>query len=265
MLALVQKPALRGRHEFLGPAAIVVVVGFDATRFVAFLQNHDQVANSTRGLRLHALTTPGRYRAATALLMLLSPATPMLFQGQEFAASSPFLYFADNAPETAEVVRKGRTAFLEQFQSIAAGGRGLLADPAARETFERCKLDLSERETHAEVYALHRDLIALRRNDPVFSACAALPIDGAVLAADAFVLRYFPDAGHDRLVIVNFGAELELTPTPEPLLAPPAGARWSLLWSSEDAAYGGDGTRPPECGAAWRVPARSALAFAAER
>jgi hypothetical protein len=60
---------------------------------VTFLQNHDQIANSARGLRGHALTSPGRWRAMTALL-LLGPNTPMLFQGQEFNASSPFMFFA---------------------------------------------------------------------------------------------------------------------------------------------------------------------------
>ncbi len=71
--------------------------------FIAYLQNHDQVANSARGERLHELTTPGRLRALTAL-QLLGPATPMLFQGQEFAASSPFLYFGDQEPAVAEEI-----------------------------------------------------------------------------------------------------------------------------------------------------------------
>src|SRR5439155_13894401 len=66
--------------------------------FVTFLENHDQVANSAFGRRMHQLTSPGRWRAMTAF-WLLAPGTPMLFQGQEFAASSPFLYFADHNPE----------------------------------------------------------------------------------------------------------------------------------------------------------------------
>src|SRR5207249_1718710 len=69
-------------------------------RFVNFIQNHDQVANSGRGLRCHLLTSPGRCKALTALL-LLAPATPLLFQGQEFASNSPFLFFADHPPELA--------------------------------------------------------------------------------------------------------------------------------------------------------------------
>jgi maltooligosyltrehalose trehalohydrolase len=236
----------------------------DPTRFVTFIQNHDQIANSARGRRIHELTSPGRLRAGTALL-LLAPQTPMLFQGQEFAASTPFLYFADNAPKNAEVVKQGRREFLEQFQSIKAGGNALLADPAARETFERCKLDLSERESHAESVALHRDLLALRRSDRVFSAQRPQRLDGAVLAAEAFVLRFFGDDGDDRLLIVNFGMSLDLAPLPEPLLAPPESAKWTLVWSTEDIAYGGEGTPPPECDATWRVPAHAALVLGAER
>src|SRR4051794_24881719 len=125
--------------------------GLPPFAFVAFLQNHDQIANSGRGLRGHALTSPARWRAMTALL-LLQPATPMLFQGQEFASSSPFLYFADfDAAELAKAVRNGRAEFLTQFVSLAdASRRGLLQDPGAVETFERCKLDWSERASHRE-------------------------------------------------------------------------------------------------------------------
>src|SRR5262249_40123934 len=75
--------------------------------FITFLQNHDQIANSGRGLRCHASTSVGRLKALTALL-LLGPGTPMLFQGQEFMASSPFLYFADHEPKLARLVAAGR-------------------------------------------------------------------------------------------------------------------------------------------------------------
>jgi signal transduction histidine kinase len=99
-------------------------LGIRPASFVNFIQNHDQVANSARGERAHVLTSPGRYRAMTALL-LLAPQTPMLFQGQEFAASAPFLYFADHEPELAELVRSGRRKFLAQFPSLAALGERL--------------------------------------------------------------------------------------------------------------------------------------------
>jgi maltooligosyltrehalose trehalohydrolase len=238
--------------------------GLTPDRFVSYLQNHDQVGNSARGQRLHELTTAGRYRAATALLLLM-PQTPMLFQGQEFASSSPFLYFADNPPEQAQAVAQGRREFLSQFPSIAAGGEGCLSDPAARQTFERCKLDSGERERHAPAVALHRDLLVLRRNDPVFSAQPVCPIDGAVLADEAFALRYFNGGGEDRLIIVNFGRQLGLSPAPEPLLAPPYEREWVLIWSSEDIAYGGEGTLPTEPASGWRIPGHAALVFAVRR
>ncbi len=125
-----------------------------------YIQNHDQIAHSLRGFRLHQLSSPSRYRAVTALL-LLSPGTPMLFQGQEFAASSPFLFFADHVPNLAKVVAKGRREFLEQFASIAGPGSGShLAKPESEDTFNRCKLNFAERESHAEYYALHARSVA---------------------------------------------------------------------------------------------------------
>ena len=141
--------------------------GLKPATFVTFLQNHDQIANSGTGLRCHQLTSPGRYRAMTAL-MLLGPGTPMLFQGQEFAASSPFFYFADHNAELAPLVRRGRAEFLSQFPSLACPAmQSRLPDPGDPRTFEQSKLDFSERQQHAETYALHRDLLKLRRQDPV--------------------------------------------------------------------------------------------------
>ena len=230
--------------------------------FVNFIQNHDQVANSGRGERVDKLTSPGRLRAMTALL-LLAPSTPMLFQGQEFAASGPFLYFADHEPALAEKVREGRTEFLAQFPSLAtAETRACLAAPHDPATFERCKLDLSERERHSQVYALHRDLLRLRREDPVFSLQRRRGLDGAVLGPEAFVLRFFDDEGGagDRLLAVNLGADLRLDPAPEPLLAPPEGAQWELLWSSESVTYGGCGATPPDADGGWRIPGHAAVA-----
>src|SRR5690606_13656928 len=115
------------------------------TAFVHFLQNHDQIANSGRGFRLHQITSPGQLRAITALLLM--PQTPMLFQGQEFAASSPFYYFADHNPELSKLIQQGRARELSQFPSVATEAmQGCLVDPAAEETFNRCKIDHAERE-----------------------------------------------------------------------------------------------------------------------
>jgi maltooligosyltrehalose trehalohydrolase len=209
-------------------------------RFVSYLENHDQVANTAFGDRLHAKAGRGRHRALSTLF-LLGPATPMLFQGEEFAASSPFLYFADHQPELAASVREGRRTFLAQFPTMASPEVvALLAAPDALATFERCKLDLAERTTHAAAYAFYRDAIALRRRDDVFARPAQ--VDGAVLTASAFVLRLFGPAGDDRLLVVNLGPDTELPRLPEPLLAPPEQRRWELLFSSEDPRYGGAGT-----------------------
>ncbi|HXH82383.1 MAG TPA: malto-oligosyltrehalose trehalohydrolase [Candidatus Tectomicrobia bacterium] len=233
--------------------------GLPPATFVTFIQNHDQIANSARGHRRHLLTSPGRYKAMTAL-MLLGPGTPLLFQGQEFGASAPFLYFADHKPELARQVRRGRADFLRQFPALAAPEmQEQLPDPADRDTFERSRLDLSERERHAETYALHRDLLALRREDAVFASQRPGGLDGAVLSPDAFVLRYFDGEHDERLLLVNLGRELTIDPAPEPLLAPPAGARWEVRWSSEDPRYGGVGTPPVESDEGWHLPAESAI------
>jgi maltooligosyltrehalose trehalohydrolase len=232
--------------------------------FVTFLQNHDQVANSGLGLRCHQLSSPGRYRAMTALF-LLAPGTPMLFQGQEFAASSPFLFFADHNPELAALVRRGRAQFLSQFPSVGLPeSQARLADPAAPETFQRCKLDLSERQRHAPLYEMHRDLLRLRREDPVFSAQRPRGVDGAVLGPQAFVLRFFAEDGADRLLVVNFGRDLHRDPAPEPLLAPPEGQSWALRWTSDDQRYGGGGTPALETEANWRIPGETAVVLVPE-
>ena len=233
--------------------------------FVNFVENHDQVANSPRGTRLAHLTTPGRYRAIAALLRLL-PGTPMLFQGQEFGSSKPFLYFADHRPDLALLVRRGRVEFLSQFPNIADPAmRERLRDPADPETFTGCKLDFAERERNGGLYALHRDLLELRRTDAAFREQGeARRLDGAVLGDEAFVLRFFAggDDG-DRLLLVNLGRDLDLGIAPEPLLAPPDGSGWHVRWSSEDPAYGGGGTpRIDDASGPLTLPAHAAIVLA---
>jgi maltooligosyltrehalose trehalohydrolase len=225
--------------------------------FVNYLQNHDQIANSGRGLRIHQLTSPGRLRAMTALWLLM-PQTPMFFQGQEFAASSPFLYFADREAD-ADTIAKGRAKFLAQFRSLATPDmQARFATPTAMETFEQSRLNHAERQAHAEIYELHRDLLRLRRQHPAFSQQRLHGLDGAVLGPQAFVLRYFCPQG-DRLLIANFGLDLHLDPAPEPLLAPPRGAQWELLWSSEEFRYGGCTTPPLESDENWCVPGETTV------
>jgi maltooligosyltrehalose trehalohydrolase len=234
-----------------------------AQAFVTFLENHDQTANASDGPRLAGIAGPARVRALTALL-LLAPQTPMLFMGQEWGATRPFLFFADHEPELARKVHEGRRDFLGQFPGAATPtAREAVPDPAAEATFAACKLDWSERARHGPTLALHADLIALRRDDPVIARQDRFALDGAVLSDDAFVLRWF-DADHgDRLLLVNLGLDVDLASAPEPLLAPPAACNWSLAWSSEAPRYGGGGVVSPLRQDGWYVPGHSAALFAA--
>jgi maltooligosyltrehalose trehalohydrolase len=230
-----------------------------------FIQNHDQVANSARGQRLHQLTAPGMYKAVTALT-LLAPGTPMLFQGQEFGASGPFLFFADHGPGVARQIKEGREEFLAQWRALKLPEMStVFADPALPATVERSCLDHGESSRHAEIYRLHCDLLRLRREDKVISRQGEDGIDGAVLSPHCFIVRYFTRGfGDDRLLVINLGIELEFNPSPEPLLGPPEGQSWRKLWSSEDLQYGGGGTPELDSGENWRIPGYAAVVLRPE-
>ena len=230
------------------------------TAFVHFLQNHDQVANSGRGHRVHQFAAIGQLKAMTALWLLM-PQTPMFFQGQEWAASSPFLYFADHRPDLAKLVCAGRARELSQFPSIASEEmQKCLPNPADPKTFEVCKLDSSEAQKpmHAEMHRLHQDLLRIRREEAVFRRVQGRgDIDGAVLGDGALVLRYFAADGRDWLVVCNLERDLPLAVAPEPLLAPPVGMRWKKVLSTEDPEYGGSGTAAVDTEQeGWRLPGR---------
>ncbi|EAU68040.1 malto-oligosyltrehalose trehalohydrolase (MTHase) (4-alpha-D-((1-_4)-alpha-D-glucano)trehalose trehalohydrolase) [Stigmatella aurantiaca DW4/3-1] len=229
-------------------------------RILFYLQNHDQLANTLRGQRLHMCAGQARARALTTLLLLL-PQTPMVFMGQEFFASSPFLYFVDHKPELQKLVHKGRNAFLSQFSSarhaIEEEGHQV---PIGEEAFQASKLNWAERERNREALALHQDLLRLRREDPVLAAQDPSRIAGAVLSPTALVLRYFGTGQEgDRLLLLNLGTGMDLEPCPEPLLAPMSGKIWRLLLSSEHVRYGGMGAPAlPEAGR-MHIPGQTAL------
>ena len=103
----------------------------------------------------------------------------------------------------------------------------------------------------------------MRREEAAFRAQGRHGLDGAVLSASAFALRFFtPDHKDDRVLVVNLGADINRTSIAEPLLAPPAGSDWLIRWSSEDAAYGGDGTPDIQPDSQWFFPAESAVVLA---
>jgi maltooligosyltrehalose trehalohydrolase len=236
---LYQGQALSWRKALRGSST----VGIPPEAFVCFIENHDQIANTGPGERVCLQTSPARYRAMTALL-LLGPWTPLLFQGEEFGASSPFMFFADigNA-SVRDAIRKGRAEWLAPFLSLTEEeALRTLPAPDDPEVFTRCKLDFSEREKNRQVYDLHIDLLKLRREDSRFRQQIPYGIDGAVLATTSFVLRYFSKENDDRLLLVNFGERQVLHPASEPLLGPPPGCTWETLWTSESSRYGGAGS-----------------------
>jgi maltooligosyltrehalose trehalohydrolase len=191
--------------------------------------------------------------------MLLAPGTPLLFQGQEFSASAPFHFFADHEADLRQLVYQGRQQSLSEFRWLSGSDAAAhFSDPGDRATFEASKLDPNERQTHAEAYALHRDLLRLRREDPVFAAQRSDRIHGSVFASEAFLLRYLGGDGDDRLLLINLGRDLAWRPMTEPLAVAPQGKTWRVLWSSESPRYGGAGTGPI-VGPKWYIPGHAAI------
>jgi maltooligosyltrehalose trehalohydrolase len=229
--------------------------------FVAFIENHDQISNTAAGERLRFQTSPGRYRAMTTLL-LLGPWTPLLFQGQEFGSSTPFMFFTDTGDGLMrEAIRKGRFEFLAQFPSLASDEvQKRLPLPSNPDVFAGSKLDFAERQKNKPFYDMHIDLLRLRREDSRFREQKPGAIDGAVLGTKSFVLRYFSDGNRDdRLLVMNLGERQALAPGPEPLLAPPLGLEWETLWSSESTRYGGPGAVTVATQDSWILPAEAAV------
>jgi maltooligosyltrehalose trehalohydrolase len=239
-------------------------LGLPPAAFVNYIENHDQVANTGDGSRIFRYSASGSCRAMTALLLLL-PGTPLLFQGQEFSSSSPFLYFADHEGELAEAVHKGRAEFIRQFPSCKSPeAQARVPAPHDSATFERCKLRWTERDLHVTTVRLHQDLLTMRREDGVFARQQPGALDGAVLSADAFLLRFSSEVADEvRVLLVNFGADLVAGSLPEPLIAPPSGQHgWRMRWTSEDPRYGGAGSPEVVTPDGWHIPGRSATVLA---
>jgi maltooligosyltrehalose trehalohydrolase len=208
--------------------------------FVHCIQNHDQVGNRALGERLNHQIDLDAYRAASALL-LLSPYTPLLFMGQEWAASSPFLYFTDHHAELGRLVTEGRRA---EFQHFTAFSGERVPDPQARDTFLSSKLRWDERaeQSHAGVLRLYHHLLELRRLLPALRERGRDSFDVTAIGDAALALRRRGPAPEDTLlVIVNLRGELRLDLAVRAETRSPARQRWSLLLDSEDERYGGRG------------------------
>jgi len=139
-----------------------------------------------------------------------------------------------------------------------------LPDPSDVATFQKSKLDWSERDRHASAWQLHRDLLTLRRTDAMFSRQDKTVLHGAVIGPEQFLLRWLDDRDGDRLLLVNLGRDYPWHPSAEPLIAPPEGATWTLLFSSDDERYGGSGTALLDT-THWHVPGHAAIALAPQR
>ena len=202
--------------------------GLAASNFVYSLQNHDQVGNRALGDRIlssasSASSARAERLAALSMLLLFLPATPLLFMGQEWGSSTPFLYFSDHEPALGAKVTQGRRAEFAHFASFK--GDGALAevpDPQAEDTFLRSKLAWTERRTPAgrALLALVGRMLELRRTDPVFIAHGRDLLHAVAHGDVLFVTR---DGRRDdpgsrsperRVLAVNFGAAAAPVPAP---------------------------------------------------
>ncbi|MFT3768912.1 MAG: alpha-amylase family glycosyl hydrolase [Minicystis sp.] len=180
--------------------------GVRADQLVYCLQNHDQVGNRALGERLSALVPQEAY-AAVSMLLLFLPMTPLLFMGQEWACRDPFLYFTDHDPDLGQKIREGRRNEFRAFTAFSdPAARDEIPDPQAMETFTRSRLDWDaiEDRDHRMMLSLYRNLLLLRRSDPILQHASR---DGLHAEAEGPVLRVERRIeGESRVLLVNLSA-----------------------------------------------------------
>jgi maltooligosyltrehalose trehalohydrolase len=208
-------------------------------QFVGFIQNHDQVANTSRGKRLSSLVSSGQQKLA-AVLTLSSPFLPLLFMGEEYGETAPFLYFTSfDDPGLAAAVTAGRKKELGSHYSESE-----FADPQAPGTFEHCKLDWSKTEVspHAEILRLYRDLISLRRQHLSLANCRKELTEIQFNEQRKWLLMKRSDpSGSGALLVFNFSSEAQSIPVLD------SDHSWRLaLWTGDAIYGGGSGPRPVE-------------------
>jgi maltooligosyltrehalose trehalohydrolase len=215
--------------------------GTEPERFVIFAQNHDHVGNRPRGDRLASIVDADALRLAAAVV-LLSPGVPLLFMGEEYGETAPFPFFVDHAdPGLRQAVRRGR-----QEEMTALGWRDEPLDPLDQETFRGSVLDRSQRFApgHAELWALYRSLIRLRR---AHTALARSARPEARAHADGNVVTLVrSDFLESVCTLFNFGAAEAEARLPAPWGEAGGPSSWTRLIDSNDPALGGHGQRQPE-------------------
>jgi maltooligosyltrehalose trehalohydrolase len=218
--------------------------GIPPFRFVHCIQNHDQVGNRALGERLNHQVEADVYRAASALL-LLAPGTPLLWMGQEWAATSPFQYFTDHPDEIGRLVTRGRREEFAGFSEFSDEKlQERIPDPQSPATYQRSKLKWaeSEDEPHASMLRLYRELLRLRTGHPAFRERARKSHDTRALSAGAVGLRRDGEQA-SALLVVSLRGALELDLQDEPLAAGWPAGQWRILLSTEAAHFGGDPAR----------------------
>jgi maltooligosyltrehalose trehalohydrolase len=231
-----------GQHsEYLGRPRGSDPAGVTLSRFVVCVQNHDQVGNRAFGERLHHQVPLDVYRAVSALLAVV-PETPLLFMGQEWAASTPFRYFTDHHDELGRLVTEGRRREFQRFAAFAdPEARSSIPDPQASTTFEASRLRWAERddEPHASVLRLHEALFGLRRREPALRAPGPGLAD--VVALDAgtlLVRRVSPESGSTIVLAARLQGAGEVTI--DPLARGGVPWAWTVRLSTEEAPYAPD-------------------------
>ncbi len=204
-------------------------------QFVFCIANHDQVGNQAFGLRLSQLVSPAAFRAASALLCLV-PYTPLMLMGQEWAASTPFLYFTDHNPELGKKITEGRRGEFRSFRAFRdPATRTGIPDPQAAETFIGSKLDWEEPKggRYAEVLRLYREFLRLRRESPVLRDRSrenfeVLPPHKGVLR-----LRFGKGQAEQWLILADLTGSHNMPPLEQE-------RSWELVLSSNETRFGGE-------------------------
>jgi len=209
---------------------------FGPPQFILCISNHDQIGNHAFGSRLSQLVSPPAYRAASALLCL-APYTPLILMGQEWAASTPFQFFTDHEPALGRKVTEGRRAEFREFAAFHdPQAREKIPDPQAEETFLRSKLDWNEvdKEPHAGVLRLYRELFRLRRECPILHDRSRANFS-ILEPRDGLVRLLFGKQGAERWLIVADlkGKEREMSLEDET-------RSWQLVLSTNERRFGGE-------------------------
>jgi maltooligosyltrehalose trehalohydrolase len=221
--------------------------GCPPRQFVYCISNHDQAGNRAFGERLHHSTSPAAYRAASALLCLV-PQTPMLFMGQEWAASTPFQYFTDHEPDLGKAITVGRRREFRHFSAFRDPEvLGTIPDPQKPETFLNSKLRWAElaEAGHAEMLLLYWEFIELRKTHPAFRSsrrenCMTIDLGNGIVA------MLFGHTGHfDCLVLSDLVGGHAAPNLDHPRLVPGGGKDWKLLLCSNEARFGGESSQNP--------------------